>query len=132
VGGDEVLVRLALGGDRAAFGALVTPHVADLTRLCRRIAGPALADDCVQDMLLLAQLRLQQVFPDISRGHQCRVHYVAGGYRAKDPLMASLSDCNYAEQHEEWQVARRYFSAESLAELTPAEEVQPVALGASS
>jgi len=50
--GDEVLVRLAVGGDRAAFGALVTPHVTDLTRLCRRVAGPALADDCVQDTLL--------------------------------------------------------------------------------
>ena len=35
-----------------------------------------------------------------------------------------------AEQHEEWQVACRYFSAESLVDLTPAEEVEPVALGA--
>src|SRR5207249_899651 len=59
--GDEVLVRLAVGGDRAAFGALVTPHVTDLTRLCRRVAGPALADDCVQDTLLLALLRLQSL-----------------------------------------------------------------------
>jgi RNA polymerase sigma-70 factor (ECF subfamily) len=56
--GDEVLVRLAVGGDRAAFGALVAPHVAELTRLCRRVAGSALADDCVQDTLLLALLRL--------------------------------------------------------------------------
>jgi RNA polymerase sigma-70 factor, ECF subfamily len=58
---DEALVRLAVGGDRAAFGALVTPHVTDLTRLCRRIAGPALADDCVQDALLIALLRLQSL-----------------------------------------------------------------------
>ncbi len=56
-----MLVRLAVGGDRAAFGALVTPHVTDLTRLCRRVAGPALADDCVQDTLLLALLRLQSL-----------------------------------------------------------------------
>jgi RNA polymerase sigma-70 factor (ECF subfamily) len=56
--GDEARVRLAVGGDRAAFAALVTPHVADLTRLCRRVAGPALVDDCVQDTLLLGLLRL--------------------------------------------------------------------------
>jgi transposase-like protein len=37
-----------------------------------------------------------------------------------------------AEQHEEWQVARCHFSAESLAEFNPTEEVQPATLAATS
>jgi RNA polymerase sigma-70 factor (ECF subfamily) len=78
VSGHEVLVRLAADGDRAAFGALVTPHVADLTQLCRRVAGPALADDCVQDTLLLALLRLKslretRLFENWLRGIAIRV-----------------------------------------------------------
>jgi RNA polymerase sigma-70 factor, ECF subfamily len=55
---EEALVRSALTGDRTAFGVLVAPHVAALTRLCRRVAGAALAEDCVQDTLLLALLPL--------------------------------------------------------------------------
>jgi putative transposase len=37
-----------------------------------------------------------------------------------------------AEQHDEWQVSRRYFSAESLAKLTRKEGVEPPALPAAS
>ena len=37
-----------------------------------------------------------------------------------------------AEQHDEWAVARRYFSTESLAKLTDPEEVAPVPLLADS
>jgi RNA polymerase sigma-70 factor (ECF subfamily) len=54
----EALVRAAVAGDRAAFAALVAPHLADLNRLCRRAAGAALAEDCAQDAVLLALLRL--------------------------------------------------------------------------
>jgi hypothetical protein len=36
------------------------------------------------------------------------------------------------EQHDEWQVSRRYFSAESLAKLADPEEVVPVPLVAAS
>src|SRR5262249_30755475 len=56
--GDAALVPRAVAGDREAFAALVAPRVPELSRLCRRLAGPALADDCTQDTLVLALLRL--------------------------------------------------------------------------
>jgi putative transposase len=39
-----------------------------------------------------------------------------------------LVGCILAEQHDEWQAARRYFSAGSIAKLTPDEEVGPLPL----
>jgi hypothetical protein len=51
-------------------------------------------------------------------------------FPTRQPLCALVGSV-LAEQHEEWR-ACRYFNAESLAELTPAEEVQPVALGPAS
>jgi putative transposase len=43
-----------------------------------------------------------------------------------------LVGCVLAEQHDEWQAARRYFSVGSIAKLTPGEEVGPLPLLAAS
>ena len=39
-----------------------------------------------------------------------------------------LVGCILAEQHDEWQAARRYFSVGSIAKLNPDEEVGPLPL----
>ncbi len=48
-----------------------------------------------------------------------------------DTSIVRLVGAVLAEQHDEWQVSRRYFSAESLAKLNP-EEVMPLPLLAAS
>jgi len=49
-----------------------------------------------------------------------------------EPSIVRLVGAVLAEQHDEWQVSRRYFSAESLAKLSDPEEVMPLPLLAAS
>jgi RNA polymerase sigma-70 factor, ECF subfamily len=57
---DRALVRRALAGERAAFGALVERHEAVAFRVARRIAGSEEADDVTQDAFLRAFHRLNR------------------------------------------------------------------------
>ena len=58
---DAALVRAARAGHEAALSALLSHHSPTIARLCRRLAGPSLGDDCAQDTLLLATLRLPRL-----------------------------------------------------------------------
>src|SRR5687767_12937795 len=58
---DAALVLAARDGDQAALAALIARHAAGIAQLCRRLVGPNLCDDCAQDTLLLATLRLPRL-----------------------------------------------------------------------
>lgn len=54
----SALVAAARAGDGAAFRALVAPHLPLAYRIAARIAGPALAEDAVQDALAIVHEKL--------------------------------------------------------------------------
>ena len=58
---DAHLVVAARSGDQTALSALLARHAPIVARLCRSLAGPRFADDCAQDTLLLATLRLPRL-----------------------------------------------------------------------
>jgi RNA polymerase sigma factor (sigma-70 family) len=58
---DVKLVLAARDGDGVALAALIDRHAPRIAQFCRRLAGPHLSDDCTQDTLLLATLRLPRL-----------------------------------------------------------------------
>ena len=58
---DAALVVAARSGDQAALSVLLARHAPTVARLCGSLAGPRFADDCAQDTLLLATLRLPRL-----------------------------------------------------------------------
>lgn len=64
---EQSLVSAALGGDGAAFGRLVRPHLSVMYRVAHRASGDAaLAEDAVQEALTIAHRKLHRYRPGTS------------------------------------------------------------------
>lgn len=93
---DEDLVRLAAGGDRDAFGALVERHGSNIYRLCLRIMGnPEDAHDAAQDTFLVAMRKLDQFRGEAAFGtwlHRIGVNACYDALRRKKrrPMLRSV------------------------------------------
>ena len=68
------LIAAARAGDGAAFRTLVAPHLALAYRIAARMAGPALAEDAVQEALAIVYGKLAHYRPDASfAGFVCAI-----------------------------------------------------------
>jgi putative transposase len=130
-------VRTVFAQPDAASAREQWRKVADSLR-ARFPRAAALLDEAEQDVLAYAgfprehwrQIWSNNPLERLNKEVKRRTDVV--GIFPNDRAAIRLVGAVLAEQHDEWQVARRYFSAESLAKLRKEEPIEPPALPAAS
>ena len=97
---EQRLVKLARGGDVAAFEAIVVRYQEPLLRHCRRMLTPAEAEDAVQEAFLAAYRTINRTAPDLRLGAWLfRIaHNAALGILGRRVATASLEDLPVATE----------------------------------